>query len=222
MATTATAPGARRSIHSQVVIGWPVAAAVPTAAQSPPSSLVTRGMEPPAARTYRPGRHGGAPGAPEHGKELRPGGARRDGGSPGVSAADGPVPQPREHLLLGRQVGVPYIVVFLNKADMVDDEELLELVEVEVRELGAVASETGIHPRPHRERLESQSGILGREGEGQVGRFWEIFASQPRKPGELIRERGRTGFVSVGDDRGGRREHIAGVARIAAVRVRLA
>src|SRR3712207_7390054 len=52
-----------------------------------------------------------------------------------VSAADGPMPQTREHILLARQVGVPYIVVFLNKADMVDDEELLELVEVEVRDL---------------------------------------------------------------------------------------
>src|SRR5699024_1665618 len=52
-----------------------------------------------------------------------------------VSAADGPMPQTREHILLSRQVGVPYIVVFLNKADMVDDEELIELVEMEVREL---------------------------------------------------------------------------------------
>ena len=52
-----------------------------------------------------------------------------------VSAADGPMPQTREHILLSRQVGVPYIIVFLNKADMVDDEELLELVEMEVREL---------------------------------------------------------------------------------------
>ena len=53
----------------------------------------------------------------------------------GGIAADGPMPQTREHILLSRQVGVPYIVVFLNKADMVDDEELLELVEMEVREL---------------------------------------------------------------------------------------
>ena len=52
-----------------------------------------------------------------------------------VSAADGPMPQTREHILLARQVGVPYIVVFMNKTDMVDDEELLELVEMEVREL---------------------------------------------------------------------------------------
>ena len=56
---------------------------------------------------------------------------RRD---PGLSAADGPMPQTREHILLARQVGVPYIIVFLNKCDMVDDEELLELVEMEVRD----------------------------------------------------------------------------------------
>jgi elongation factor Tu len=63
------------------------------------------------------------------------GAAQMDGAILVVSAADGPMPQTREHILLARQVGVPYIVVFLNKADMVDDEELLELVELEVREL---------------------------------------------------------------------------------------
>ena len=63
------------------------------------------------------------------------GAAQMDGAILVVSAADGPMPQTREHILLARQVDVPYIVVFLNKADMVDDEELLELVEVEVREL---------------------------------------------------------------------------------------
>jgi elongation factor Tu len=63
------------------------------------------------------------------------GAAQMDGAILVVSAADGPMPQTREHILLSRQVGVPYIVVFLNKADMVDDEELLELVEMEVREL---------------------------------------------------------------------------------------
>ena len=63
------------------------------------------------------------------------GAAQMDGAILVVSAADGPMPQTREHILLARQVGVPYIVVFLNKADMVDDEELLELVEVEVRDL---------------------------------------------------------------------------------------
>jgi elongation factor Tu len=63
------------------------------------------------------------------------GAAQMDGAILVVSAADGPMPQTREHILLARQVGVPYIVVFLNKSDMVDDDELLELVEVEVREL---------------------------------------------------------------------------------------
>src|ERR687887_229987 len=68
-------------------------------------------------------------------KNMITGAAQMDGAILVVSAADGPMPQTREHILLARQVGVPYIVVFLNKADMVDDEELLELVEVEVREL---------------------------------------------------------------------------------------
>jgi elongation factor Tu len=63
------------------------------------------------------------------------GAAQMDGAVLVVSAADGPMPQTREHILLARQVGVPYIVVYLNKADMVDDAELLELVEMEVREL---------------------------------------------------------------------------------------
>ena len=63
------------------------------------------------------------------------GAAQMDGAILVVSAADGPMPQTREHILLARQVGVPYIVVYLNKCDMVDDEELLELVEMEVREL---------------------------------------------------------------------------------------
>src|SRR5258705_2866664 len=63
------------------------------------------------------------------------GAAQMDGAILVVSAADGPMPQTREHILLARQVGVPYMVVFMNKADMVDDKELLELVEMEVREL---------------------------------------------------------------------------------------
>ena len=63
------------------------------------------------------------------------GAAQMDGAILVVFAADGPMPQTREHILLARQVGVPYIVVYLNKADMVDDEELVELVEMEVRDL---------------------------------------------------------------------------------------
>src|SRR6266702_776974 len=79
--------------------------------------------------------HVDCPGHADYAKNMITGAAQMDGAILVVSAADGPMPQTREHILLARQVGVPYIVVFLNKADMVDDKELLELVEVEVREL---------------------------------------------------------------------------------------
>src|SRR5207237_710348 len=75
------------------------------------------------------------PGHADYIKNMITGAAQMDGAILVVSAADGPMPQTREHILLARQVEVPYIVVFLNKADMVDDPELLELVELEVREL---------------------------------------------------------------------------------------
>ncbi len=79
--------------------------------------------------------HVDCPGHADYVKNMITGAAQMDGGILVVSAADGPMPQTREHILLSRQVGVPYIVVFLNKADMVDDPELLELVEMEVRDL---------------------------------------------------------------------------------------
>src|SRR3712207_4198893 len=79
--------------------------------------------------------HVDCPGHADYIKNMITGAAQMDGAILVVSAADGPMPQTREHVLLARQVNVPYIVVFLNKADMVDDPELLELVEVEVREL---------------------------------------------------------------------------------------
>ena len=79
--------------------------------------------------------HVDCPGHADYVKNMITGAAQMDGAILVVSAADGPMPQTREHILLSRQVGVPYIVVFLNKADQVDDEELLELVEMEVREL---------------------------------------------------------------------------------------
>jgi elongation factor Tu len=79
--------------------------------------------------------HVDCPGHADYVKNMITGAAQMDGAILVVSAADGPMPQTREHILLARQVGVPYIVVFLNKADMVDDEELLELVELEVRVL---------------------------------------------------------------------------------------
>ena len=79
--------------------------------------------------------HVDCPGHADYVKNMITGAAQMDGAILVVSAADGPMPQTREHILLARQVGVPYIVVFLNKADMVDDKELLDLVEMEVREL---------------------------------------------------------------------------------------
>ncbi len=85
-----------------------------------------------AARHYA---HVDCPGHADYIKNMITGAAQMDGAILVVSAADGPMPQTREHILLARQVGVPSIVVFLNKADMVDDPELMELVELEVREL---------------------------------------------------------------------------------------
>ena len=79
--------------------------------------------------------HVDCPGHADYVKNMITGAAQMDGAILVVSAADGPMPQTREHILLSRQVGVPYIIVFLNKADMVDDDELIELVEMEVREL---------------------------------------------------------------------------------------
>src|SRR5215467_5084019 len=85
-----------------------------------------------AARHYA---HVDCPGHADYVKNMITGAAQMDGAILVVSAADGPMPQTREHILLARQVGVPYIVVFLNKADKIDDKELLDLVELEVREL---------------------------------------------------------------------------------------
>ena len=79
--------------------------------------------------------HVDCPGHADYVKNMITGAAQMDGGILVVSAADGPMPQTREHILLSKQVGVPYLVVFMNKCDMVDDEELLELVEMEVRDL---------------------------------------------------------------------------------------
>ena len=79
--------------------------------------------------------HVDCPGHADYVKNMITGAAQMDGAILVVAATDGPMPQTREHILLSRQVGVPFIIVFMNKCDMVDDEELLELVEMEVREL---------------------------------------------------------------------------------------
>ena len=96
--------------------------------------------------------HVDCPGHADYIKNMITGAAQMDGAILVVSAADGPMPQTREHILLARQVGVPSIVVFLNKADMVDDEELLELVELEVRELLTATSSPATTSRSSRAR----------------------------------------------------------------------
>src|SRR5574343_113245 len=87
------------------------------------------------AKAYRHYAHVDCPGHADYVKNMITGAAQRDGAILVCSAADGPMPQTREHILLARQVGVPFIIVYLNKCDRVDDEELLELVEMEVGEL---------------------------------------------------------------------------------------
>jgi elongation factor Tu len=93
--------------------------------------------------------HVDCPGHADYVKNMITGAAQMDGAILVCSAADGPMPQTREHILLARQVGVPYIIVFLNKCDMVDDEELLELVEMEVRELLSEVRLPGRRPADH-------------------------------------------------------------------------
>ena len=108
--------------------------------------------------------HVDCPGHADYIKNMITGAAQMDGAILVVSAADGPMPQTREHILLARQVGVPYIVVFLNKVDMVDDPELLELVELEVRELLTKYEFPGRRDSDHpRERAEGDGERL-REG----------------------------------------------------------
>ena len=85
-----------------------------------------------AARHYA---HVDCPGHADYVKNMITGAAQMDGAILVVTASDGPMPQTREHILLGRQVGIPYMVVYMNKIDQVDDEELIELVEMEIREL---------------------------------------------------------------------------------------
>jgi elongation factor Tu len=122
--------------------------------------------------------HVDCPGHADYVKNMITGAAQMDGAILVVSAADGPMPQTREHILLARQVGVPYIVVFLNKADMVEDKELLDLVELEVRELlkkyefpgDAIPFITG-------SALKALEGDKGPMGEGAILKLMEAVDS---------------------------------------------
>ena len=120
--------------------------------------------------------HVDCPGHADYVKNMITGAAQMDGAILVVSAADGPMPQTREHILLARQVGVPYMVVFMNKADMVDDKELLELVEMEVRELLSKYEFPGDDtPIVIGSALKALEGDKGEMGEGAILKLAEAL-----------------------------------------------
>ena len=134
--------------------------------------------------------HVDCPGHADYIKNMITGAAQMDGAILVVSAADGPMPQTREHILLARQVNVPYIVVFMNKVDMVDDPELLDLVELEVRELLTQyefpGDEIADHPRVGAEGAgvgRSERGVGGRSDLRADGRAGQLH------PGAEARDR---------------------------------
>jgi len=137
-----------------------------------------------AARHYA---HVDCPGHADYVKNMITGAAQMDGAILVVSAADGPMPQTREHILLARQVGVPYIVVYLNKADMVDDKELLDLVELEVRELLSKyefpGDKTPIVIGSAKMALEGDKSEMG---EGSIFKLAEALDSYIPQPQRLI------------------------------------
>jgi elongation factor Tu len=127
--------------------------------------------------------HVDCPGHADYVKNMITGAAQMDGAILVVSAADGPMPQTREHILLARQVGVPYIIVFMNKADMVDDKELLELVEMEVRELLDKYEFPGDKtPIIIGSALKAMEGDKGEMGEGAIFKLAEALDSYIPEP----------------------------------------
>jgi elongation factor Tu len=131
--------------------------------------------------------HVDCPGHADYVKNMITGAAQMDGAILVVSAADGPMPQTREHILLARQVGVPYIVVYLNKCDMVDDEELLELVEMEVRELLDKYEFPGDDtPIIRGSALKALEGDTSELGEGSIGKLAEALDSYIPEPERAI------------------------------------
>jgi len=166
--------------------------------------------------------HVDCPGHADYVKNMITGAAQMDGAILVVSAADGPMPQTREHILLARQVGVPYIVVFLNKADMVDDKELLELVEMEVRELldkyEFPGDKTPIIIGSALKALEGDKGELGEQAIMKLADAMDSYIPQPERAidgpflmpvedvfsisgrGTVVTGRIERGIVKVGDD----------------------
>jgi elongation factor Tu len=166
--------------------------------------------------------HVDCPGHADYVKNMITGAAQMDGAILVVSAADGPMPQTREHTLLARQVGVPYIIVYMNKADMVDDKELLELVEMEVRELLSKYDFPGDKtPIVIGSALKAMEGDKGDLGEGSILKLAEALDSyipQPQRAldgtflmpvedvfsisgrGTVVTGRVERGIVKVGDE----------------------
>ena len=131
--------------------------------------------------------HVDCPGHADYVKNMITGAAQMDGAVLVVSAADGPMPQTREHILLARQVGVPYIIVYLNKCDMVDDEELLELVEMEVRELLSKYDFPGDDvPIIKGSALKALEGDAGEMGEPSIFRLADALDSYIPTPERAI------------------------------------
>jgi len=129
--------------------------------------------------------HVDCPGHADYVKNMITGAAQMDGAILVVSAADGPMPQTREHILLARQVGVPYIVVYLNKCDMVDDEELLELVELEVRELldkyEFPGDDTPIIRGSALKSLEGDSSEIGEQSVMELAAALDSYIPEPER-----------------------------------------
>jgi elongation factor Tu len=166
--------------------------------------------------------HVDCPGHADYVKNMITGAAQMDGAILVVSAADGPMPQTREHILLARQVGVPFIIVYLNKADMVDDKELLELVEMEVRELLSKYEFPGDDtPIVIGSALKALEGDKSDLGEGSIFKLAEALDSyipQPKRAldgpflmpvedvfsisgrGTVVTGRVERGIVKVGDE----------------------
>ncbi len=166
--------------------------------------------------------HVDCPGHADYVKNMITGAAQMDGAILVVSAADGPMPQTREHILLARQVGVPYIVVYLNKADMVDDEELLELVEMEVRDLLSTyefpGDDTPIITGSALKALEGDDSEIGTQSVEKLVEALDSFIPQPERAvdgaflmpvedvfsisgrGTVVTGRIERGVVKVGDE----------------------
>ncbi len=166
--------------------------------------------------------HVDCPGHADYVKNMITGAAQMDGAILVVSAADGPMPQTREHILLARQVGVPYIVVFMNKCDMVDDEELLELVEMEVRELLSKYDFPGddvpIIKGSALKALEGDQGEIGEQAILQLADALDAYIPTPERAidgafimpiedvfsisgrGTVVTGRIERGIVKVGDE----------------------